>query len=70
MDGNVSRNPLDRFFSLFMEKMIGPDFEEGLGNLKKKSRASDPAGRAAGGEILNGGQASRHWLRGNRVPVP
>ena len=37
MDGNVSRNPLDRFFSLFMEKMNGPDFEEGLCNLKKKA---------------------------------
>ena len=36
MDGKVSRNPLDRFFSLLMDKMIGKDFEEGLGNLKKK----------------------------------
>ena len=37
MDGNVSRNPLDRFFSLLMDSMIGKDFEEGLGNLKKKA---------------------------------
>lgn len=37
MDGTVSRNPLDRFFSLFMDKLIGPDFEEGLTNLKKKA---------------------------------
>lgn len=37
MDGKVSRNPLDRFFSLFMDKFIGPDFEEGLANLKKKA---------------------------------
>ena len=37
MDGNVSRNPLDRFFSLFMDKFIGPDFEEGLASLKKKA---------------------------------
>lgn len=36
MEGNVSRNPLDRIFSVFMDKMVGPDFEEGLGNLKKK----------------------------------
>ena len=37
MDGKVSRNPLDRFFSLLMDKFIGPDFEEGLANLKKKA---------------------------------
>lgn len=36
MDGTVSRNPLDRFFSLLMDSFVGPDFEEGLGNLKKK----------------------------------
>jgi hypothetical protein len=39
MDGTVSRNPMDRFFSLLMDKMIGPDFEEGLGNLKKQAEA-------------------------------
>jgi hypothetical protein len=37
MDGTVSRNPLDRFFSLMIEKFIAPDFEEGLSNLKKKA---------------------------------
>ena len=37
MDGNVSRNPLDRYFSLLMDSMVGKDFEEGLGNLKKKA---------------------------------
>jgi len=37
MDGNVSRNPMDRFFSLMMDSMVGKDFEEGLGNLKKKA---------------------------------
>ena len=36
MDGTVSRNPVDRFFSLLMDSMIGKDFEEGLVNLKKK----------------------------------
>jgi hypothetical protein len=35
-DGDVSRNPLDRYFSLLMDKMVGPDFEEGLRNLKQK----------------------------------
>lgn len=39
MDGNVSRNPVDRYFSLLMDKMVGPDFEEGLGNLKQKVEA-------------------------------
>ena len=39
MDGKVSRNPLDRFFSLLMDKMGGPDFEEGLRNLKTKAEA-------------------------------
>jgi hypothetical protein len=42
MDGTVSRNPLDRFFSLFMDKFTGPDFEEGLNNLKKKVEAKQP----------------------------
>ncbi len=37
MDGNVSRNPMDRYFSLLMDSMVGKDFEEGLGNLKKKA---------------------------------
>lgn len=36
MDGDVSRNPLDRYFTLLMDSMIGKDFEEGLGNLKKR----------------------------------
>lgn len=36
-DGDVSRSPLDRYFSLLMDKMVGPDFEEGLRNLKQKA---------------------------------
>ena len=39
MDGNVSRNPLDRFLGLLMDKMVGPDFEEGLANLKIKAES-------------------------------
>jgi hypothetical protein len=27
---------MDRYFSLLMDKMTGPDFEEGLRNLKQK----------------------------------
>ena len=39
MDGDVSRNPMDRFFSLMMDSMLGKDFEEGLRNLKTKAEA-------------------------------
>jgi len=39
MDGTVSRNPMDRYFSLLMDKMAGSDFTEGLANLKKKVEA-------------------------------
>ena len=39
MDGKVSRNPLERFFSLLMDKLGGPDYEEGLRNLKAKVEA-------------------------------
>jgi hypothetical protein len=42
MDGDVSRNPLDRFFSLLMDKFAGPDFEEGLNGLKKKVETKQP----------------------------
>ncbi len=35
-DGELGRNPINRFFGLMMDKMIGPDFEEGLNKLKQK----------------------------------
>ena len=34
MDSNMGRNPIGRFFGLMMDKMVGPDFEQGLANLK------------------------------------
>lgn len=37
--GNLGMNPLFRWFGLFIEKMIGPDFEKGLANLKKLAEA-------------------------------
>jgi hypothetical protein len=37
--GELSRNPMDRIFGLFMEKMVGPDFEKGLAKLKKQLEA-------------------------------
>jgi hypothetical protein len=35
-EGELARNPLSRYFGLLMDQMIGPDFETGLNNLKKK----------------------------------
>ena len=34
-EGNVGNNPFMRYFALFMDRMIGPDFEAGLKNLKE-----------------------------------
>lgn len=34
MDGDMGKNPLMRWFALFMDGMIGKDFEGGLANLK------------------------------------
>ncbi len=33
--GDFGMNPLNRWFGLFLERLIGPDFERGLANLKK-----------------------------------
>ena len=35
-EGDLGWNPVSRFFGLFMDKMMGPDFEEGLLNLREK----------------------------------
>lgn len=32
--GDVGSNPINHYFAAFMDKMIGPDFEQGLDNLK------------------------------------
>lgn len=32
--GDVGNNPMNRYFALFMDDLIGPDFEGGLKNLK------------------------------------
>jgi len=34
MDGDMGRNPIYRWMGLFMDKMVGPDFDAGLANLK------------------------------------
>lgn len=36
MHTELGRNPLARWFGLFFDKMIGPDFENGLAQLKEK----------------------------------
>lgn len=33
-DGDMGNNPIGRYFGLFMEDMLGPQYEEGLSNLK------------------------------------
>jgi hypothetical protein len=38
-EGDLGWNPVSRVFGLFMDKMIGPDFEEGLRNLQKLAEA-------------------------------
>ena len=38
--GNLGLNPLFRWFGLFIDKMLGPDFEKGLANLKKLAEAA------------------------------
>lgn len=35
--GELGRNPMNRWFGLFMERFIGPDFEAGLARLKANS---------------------------------
>ena len=35
-EGDLGWNPVSRYFGLLMDRMMGPDFEEGLRNLKQK----------------------------------
>lgn len=34
MQGDMGGNPINRWFGLFMDRLVGPDFDEGLANLK------------------------------------
>ena len=38
-EGDLGWKPVSRFFGLFMDAMMGPDFEEGLRNLQRKVEA-------------------------------
>lgn len=35
--GDLGKNPINRYFGLMMDKMVGPDFEKGLQNLKARA---------------------------------
>ncbi len=37
MQGDMGGNPINRWFGLFMDSLVGPDFEAGLANLKQLS---------------------------------
>lgn len=38
-EGEMGANPLNRWFGLFMDRLVGPDFEAGLANLKQLAEA-------------------------------
>lgn len=35
-EGDLGANPVNRYFGLLMDRFMGPDFDEGLNNLKKR----------------------------------
>jgi len=35
-EGELGLNPINRYFGLLMDRMMGPDFQKGLENLKRK----------------------------------
>ena len=39
MECNMGMNPVKRIFGLFMDKMLGPDFEKGLASIKQVAEA-------------------------------
>ena len=42
-EGELGSNPINRYFGLMMDRMMGPDFEQGLRNLKRQVEA--PTGK-------------------------
>ena len=38
-EGDMGGNPVNRWFGVFMDSLVGPDFEAGLANLKKAAEA-------------------------------
>jgi hypothetical protein len=41
MEGGLGWNPINRYFGLFMDGMMGPDFESGLKQLKARAEKRD-----------------------------
>jgi uncharacterized protein YndB with AHSA1/START domain len=39
-EGDMGGNPVNRWFGLFMDRLVGPDFEAGLKNLKARAERS------------------------------
>jgi len=39
-EGDMGASPVNRWFGLFMDRLVGPDFEAGLTNLKRLAEAS------------------------------
>jgi hypothetical protein len=35
MEGDLGHSPVNRWFGVFMDRLVGPDFEAGLANLKR-----------------------------------
>jgi hypothetical protein len=48
-DGDLGMNPINRYFGLMLDGMMGPDFQKGLENLKARAEAA-PGGDQAAGE--------------------
>jgi effector-binding domain-containing protein len=44
MRTDLGNNPIARYFGLFMDKMVGPDFEKGLNNLDSLAKLNANAG--------------------------
>jgi hypothetical protein len=40
--GSVGGNPVHRWFALFIDRIVGPSFEQGLAKLKRVSEAPSP----------------------------
>jgi uncharacterized protein YndB with AHSA1/START domain len=39
-EGDMGASPVNRWFGVFMDRLVGPDFEDGLANLKRLAEAS------------------------------
>lgn len=62
--GDLGMNPMNRWFGLFLDRLMGPDFEAGLANLKRNLEKETAAAR------LQGRLAPRRALRTLRPVSP